>query len=394
MSGNEDFFTDWDESYETFEEMGLHEDLLRGLYQNGFEKPSPIQKKGIVAFIRGKDVIQQAQSGTGKTVTFCTGVLQRLDYNKTTCQALLLAPTRELVKQIAKVMQTLGERSRVRCCTFVGGTSVREDNDNIKHGVHVALGTPGRIGALLSRRSLFPGDISMFVLDEADELLNSEFRDQIYDIFRQLPRANDDLVQVGIFSATFAPETLEITRRFMKSPARILVERKELAVEGIRQFYLPVIKEEWKFAYLKELYEVLGVFQSIIYANTKRKVDWLQSKLCSQQFTVSATHGGMDQIEREGVMTRFRSGATRVLVTTDLLARGIDVQQVSLVVNYDLPEEPENYLHRVGRSGRYGRRGVAINFVREHDYDLLEKIKDFYKFDIKQVPENIGEICQ
>jgi len=387
-TASDQFFTDWDESFESFDEMGLHENLLRGIYAYGFEKPSAIQQKGIVPFTKGHDVIQQAQSGTGKTATFCAGILQNLDYNVGQCQALVLAPTRELAQQIEKVMKALGDYLKVKCHACVGGTSVREDQRVLSEGVHVVVGTPGRVFDMLRRRALLPDYIKMFVLDEADEMLSRGFKDQIYDIFRHLPPK----LQVGIFSATLPPEALDITKKFMNKPVRILVKRDELTLEGIKQFYVNVQKEEWKLDTLCDLYDTMSITQSVIFANTRRKVDWLTEKMRERDHTVSATHGDMDQNTRDVIMREFRSGSSRVLITTDLLARGIDVQQVSLVINYDLPTQPENYLHRIGRSGRFGRKGVAINFVTEEDAHMLADIQKFYNTLVEELPANVADL--
>ncbi|KAB5563848.1 hypothetical protein DKX38_003902 [Salix brachista] len=384
----QDFFTSYDEVYDTFDSMGLQENLLRGIYAYGFEKPSAIQQRGIVPFCKGLDVIQQAQSGTGKTATFCSGILQQLDYGLVQCQALVLAPTRELAQQIEKVMRALGDYLGVKVHACVGGTSVREDQRILQAGVHVVVGTPGRVFDMLRRQSLRPDYIKMFVLDEADEMLSRGFKDQIYDIFQLLPSK----VQVGVFSATMPPEALEITRKFMNKPVRILVKRDELTLEGIKQFYVNVDKEEWKLETLCDLYETLAITQSVIFVNTRRKVDWLTDKMRSRDHTVSATHGDMDQNTRDIIMREFRSGSSRVLITTDLLARGIDVQQVSLVINFDLPTQPENYLHRIGRSGRFGRKGVAINFVTKDDDRMLFDIQKFYNVVIEELPSNVADL--
>lgn len=388
MGEGEGFFSEWTESFDSFDEMNLHELLLRGIYAYGFEKPSAIQQKGIVPFGKGLDVIQQAQSGTGKTATFCAGVLQNLDYNLLECQALVLAPTRELAQQIEKVMRALGDYLGVKCHACVGGTSVREDTRILQGGVHVIVGTPGRVYDMLRRRALKADSIRMFVLDEADEMLSRGFKDQIYDIFQLLPPK----IQVGVFSATLPPEALEITRKFMNKPVRILVKRDELTLEGIKQFYVNVDQEDWKLDTLCDLYETLAITQSVIFANTRRKVDWLTDKMRERDHTVSATHGDMDQNTRDVIMREFRSGSSRVLITTDLLARGIDVQQVSLVINYDLPNNPENYLHRIGRSGRFGRKGVAINFVTKEDERLLQDIQRFYNTVVEELPSNIADL--
>jgi translation initiation factor 4A len=384
----EAFFSEWAESTDAFDKMGLNESLLRGIYAYGFEKPSAIQQKGIVPFAKGLDVIQQAQSGTGKTATFCAGILQNLDFSVQECQALVLAPTRELAQQIEKVMRALGDFLQVKCHACVGGTSVREDTRILQEGVHVVVGTPGRVFDMLRRLALRSEFIRMFMLDEADEMLSRGFKDQIYDIFQLLPPK----LQVGIFSATLSPEALELTLKFMNKPVRILVKRDELTLEGIKQFYVNVEKEDYKLDTLCDLYETLAITQSIIFANTRRKVDWLTDKMGERDHTVSATHGDMDQNQRDVIMREFRSGSSRVLITTDLLARGIDVQQVSLVINYDLPTQPENYLHRIGRSGRFGRKGVAINFVIKDDERLLHDIQRFYNTTIEELPNNVADL--
>ncbi|KAK3410808.1 eukaryotic initiation factor 4A-2 [Eucalyptus grandis] len=384
----QEFFTSYDEVYDSFDSMGLQENLLRGIYAYGFEKPSAIQQRGIVPFCKGLDVIQQAQSGTGKTATFCSGILQQLDYDVVQCQSLVLAPTRELAQQIEKVMRALGDYLGVKVHACVGGTSVREDQRILQSGVHVVVGTPGRVFDMLRRQSLRPDYIKMFVLDEADEMLSRGFKDQIYDIFQLLPSK----IQVGVFSATMPPEALEITRKFMNKPVRILVKREELTLEGIKQFHVNVDKEEWKLETLCDLYETLAITQSVIFVNTRRKVDWLTDKMRSRDHTVSATHGDMDQNTRDIIMREFRSGSSRVLITTDLLARGIDVQQVSLVINYDLPTQPENYLHRIGRGGRFGRKGVAINFVTRDDERMLFDIQKFYNVVVEELPSNVADL--
>jgi len=381
-------YQEWKETYPSFDDMGLREPLLRGIYTYGYEKPSAIQQRGIVPFIRGHDVIQQAQSGTGKTATFCAGVLQRIDYDKRICQAMLLAPTRELAQQIEKVMRALGDYLGIKCHACVGGTLVKDDEKILKTGLHAVVGTPGRVNDLFCRRALVPTHIGILVLDEADEMLSRGFKNQIYDIYQLLPSK----LQVGLFSATLPPEALDLTRKFMNKPVRILINRDELTLEGIRQFYVNVEREEWKLETLCDLYETLSITQSVIFANTRRKVDWLTEKMRAKDFTVSSTHGDMDQNSRDLIMKDFRRGTSRVLITTDLLARGIDVQQVSLVVNYDIPTQPENYLHRIGRSGRFGRKGVSITFICRNDEYLLQKIQKFYKTKIGELPSDILDL--
>lgn len=376
------------EVIDNFDNMGLIEDLQRGIYAYGFEKPSAIQQRAIIPLTKGRDIIAQAQSGTGKTATFTIGILQQLDFSKGDCQALILAPTRELAQQIQKVVLALGDYQNVKCHACIGGTRVRDDISKLQSGVHVVVGTPGRVYDMLCRRVLRPESIKIFILDEADEMLSRGFKDQIYDIFQALPSS----VQVGLFSATMPPEALEITQRFMNSPVRILVKRDELTLEGIKQFYISVEREEWKLDTLCDLYDTLNITQAVIFCNTRRKVDWLTDKMRAREFTVSSTHGDIGQKERDVILNEFRTGSSRVLITTDLLARGIDVQQVSLVINYDLPRNLENYIHRIGRSGRFGRKGVAINFVTNEDVRTLRELEQFYNTTIEEMPAHVADL--
>jgi len=265
---------------------------------------------------------------------------------------------------------------------------VRDDIKILRDGVQVVVGTPGRVFDMVQRDVLTTENVRMFVLDEADEMLSRGFKEQIYEIFRTLP----SVVQVCLFSATMPPEILDISQRFMRDPVQILVKRDELTLDGIKQFYVAVDKEDWKFETLCDLYETLTITQAIIYCNTRRKVDWLTDKMGQRDFTVSSMHGDMTGPERELIMKEFRSGSSRVLITTDLLARGIDVQQVSLVINYDLPANRENYIHRIGRSGRFGRKGVAINFVTNDDVRAMRELEAFYNTQIDEMPMNVADL--
>jgi translation initiation factor 4A len=338
--------------------------------------------------MRDRDVIAQAQSGTGKTATFAIGILQKIDLQVRDTQALILAPTRELAQQIQKVIHHLGDYMNAQCHACIGGTNVRDDMRKLETGCHIVVGTPGRVFDMINRRALRVAHMKMWVLDEADEMLSRGFKDQIYDIFRLLPQN----VQVGLFSATMPPDVLDLTQRFMRDPIRILVKKDELTLEGIKQFYVLVEREDWKLDTLCDLYETVTITQAIIYCNMRRKVDWLSQKMQEKGFTVSCMHGEMDQKERDLVMTEFRSGSSRVLITTDLLARGVDVQSVSLVINYDLPTVRENYIHRIGRSGRFGRKGVAINFITHEDARTLRDIESFYSTQVEEMPMNVADL--
>merc|ERR1712056_121165 len=295
--------------------------------------------------------------------------------------------TRELANQIQKVALALGDYLRVKCHACIGGTSVRDDIDRLRDGQHVVVGTPGRVYDMVSKRHLRIDDLLTFVCDEADEMLSCGFKDQIYDIFKTLPPK----VQVCLFSATMPPEILDMTTKFMRDAVRILVKKDEPTLEGIRQFYVAIEKEEWKIDTLCDLYETLTITQAIIYCNTRRKVDFIADQLGKRDFTISTMHAELDQKERDLVMREFRSGSSRVLISTDLLARGIDVQQVSLVINFDLPRSTENYLHRIGRSGRFGRKGCAINFVSNRDVRAMQRIESFYDTQIEELPADIAD---
>lgn len=382
-----DIECNYDEKVDTFEALGISDNLLRGIFNYGFEKPSAIQQRGIKPILDGHDTIGQAQSGTGKTATFAIATLHLIDFANMQCQALILVPTRELALQIQTVVLALGDFLSVVCHVCIGGTDRKADIERLRRGVHVVVGTPGRVHDMLERKCLLPDAMKLFVLDEADEMLRRDFKEQIYQVFRQLP-AN---VQVALFSATMPQGILLITNQFMRNPKKILIKQEELTLEGIRQFYVLVERDDWKFDTLCDLYETINVVQSIIYCNTRRRVDQLTDQMAAKEFTASSMHSEMPQKDREDVMKTFRSCSTRVLITTDLLARGIDVQQVSLVINYDLPRQQENYIHRIGRSGRFGRKGVAINFCTAADMDTLKQIERHYNTQIEEMPFNIGE---
>jgi ATP-dependent RNA helicase len=276
-----------------FEDMGLKEDLLRGLYQYGFEKPSAIQQRAIAPFIAGRDIIAQAQSGTGKTSMIAISVCQIIDTKTRETQVLILSPTRELAAQTEKVISAVGDYLNVlvHCC--VGGKSLAEDIRKLENGVQVVSGTPGRVFDMIQRKkSLRTRFIKSLVLDEADEMLSQGFKEQIYDVYRYLPPET----QVCLISATVPHDVLEMTAKFMSDPMRILVKRDELTLEGIRQFFVAVEREEWKFDTLVDLYETVTITQAVIFCNTKRKVDWLSDKLLQQNFTVACIHGDMLQV--------------------------------------------------------------------------------------------------
>lgn len=374
----------------TFDEMGLDTAVLRGIYSYGFEKPSEIQKLAILPFISGRDIIAQAQSGTGKTGTFSIGILQLIDKKNEKTQAIILSPTRELAKQTYNVIRGLGSATKITIKELIGGIRSTSRNTSEEHNEQIIVGTPGKILDELIRGKIKKEELKLLVLDEADEMLSKGFREQIQGIFKFLSKD----VQIGLFSATISNEILDIADEFMNNPHKILIKNEGLTLEGIKQFYVYIELEKDKYNTLIDLFSSFSVTQSIIYCNTRKKVYNLTSRMRDNNFTVSCIYGDMPQIERNKVMESFRSGETRVLITTDILARGIDVQQVSLVINYDLPQEVETYIHRTGRTGRYGRIGVAISFVTKYDYGQLKYIEKYYSTIIEELPANITELIQ
>lgn len=370
----------------SFEKMGLKEELLKGIYSHGFRAPSAIQQRAIPPILRGRDVISQSQSGTGKTAVFCIASLQILDQTKNATQILILSPTRELAEQTQKVVISLGDYMSVTCRACVGGKSVGEDIRSLESGVQIVSGTPGRVYDMIKRNALKLDKLKLMVIDEADEMLNLGFKEQIQDIYRYSPATT----QVVLISATMPPEVLQMTTKFMNDPVRILVKKEEVTIEAIKQYYVDIEEEEWKFDTLCDLYDSLTITQAVIFCNTRAKVDWLAKKMKESHFTVSSIHGEMPQKERDQIMQEFRSGASRVLIATDLWGRGIDVQQVSLVINYDIPNNNELYVHRIGRSGRFGRKGVAINFATKDDAFLLRKIERAYSIRIEELPKDFS----
>jgi ATP-dependent RNA helicase len=276
----------------------------------------------------------------------------------------------------------------VQAHACIGGNSVGADISKLEGGVQIVSGTPGRVFDMIQRRALNTKQIKVLILDEADEMLSKGFKEQIYDVYRYLPPET----QVVLVSATLPHDVLEMTSKFMTDPIRILVKRDELTLDGIKQFFVAVEKEEWKFDTLCDLYDTLTITQAVIFCNTKKKVDWLSEKMRENNFTISAMHGDMPQKERDEIMNDFREGKSRVLITTDVWSRGLDVSHVSLVINYDLPGNRENYIHRIGRSGRFGRKGVAINFVRNDDVNVLRDIEQYYSTQIDEMPMNVADL--
>lgn len=372
-----------------FEDMGLKPDLLKGMFAYGFKKPSAIQQRFVAPFLEGRDLIAQASSGTGKTSAIAMCLLQAVNGAVRETQGLVLSPTRELAVQTQELCVNLGHHMGVSAYACVGGKALDEDVRRLDAGVHIVSGTPGRVFDMIRRKNLRTSGLKVLILDEADEMLGKGFKQQIHDIYRFLPPT-----QVVLVSATLPHDVLEMTNRFMTEPVKILVRRDEITVDAIRQFFVSVDKEEYKFETLCDLYDTMTVALAVIFCNTRKKVEWLTRKMTAEQFTVSSMHGDMPQAERDLIMKDFRDAKSRVLITTDVWARGIDVEQVSLIVNYDLPMAREQYIHRIGRTGRFGRRGVAISLVKKDELKTLKDIEQFYSTQIEELPSNLETLFQ
>jgi translation initiation factor 4A len=385
------------EVYASFDHMDLDTNLLRGIYAYGFETPSSIQQKAIVPYVRGNEIIAQAQSGTGKTGAFSIALLQNLAQLKNkgelqnTCQAIVLLPTRDLANQVKSVIESLGEYLRLGVMPCVGGTKVSDDIRELRRNkINIVVGTPGRIYDLLCRKDGINGNnIKYLIIDEADEMLDiNGFQDITHDILVKLPPD----IQIGLYSATLPQSVMNIADKFIQNPVKIIVKQEELTLEGIKQYYIAMDNDNQKYLTLCDLYRDISINTSVIFCNHRNQVEWLAKEMGKDDFAVSCIYGTLPQYERSEIMRKFRNGETRVLITTDLLARGIDVQSVSIVINYDLPNSIENYLHRIGRSGRYGRKGLAINFVTHKDMRKMREIENFYETQIDELPANVSDL--
>lgn len=374
--------------YTSFDDMNLKALVLRGIYSIGFDKPSAIQQRCIVPLIQGRDVLAQAQSGTGKTAMIAIVALHLSVPSLNHVQVLVLSPTRELAAQTNRFVESLGEFTSIRSHACIGGKRIGEDLRALGNGgVQVISGTPGRVYDMIQRASLDLRKLRIIFIDEADEMLSLGFKEQVYDIYRYVPSG----VQVVLVSATLPPDVQQMSEQLMTAPISVLVRRDGLTLDGIRQFYVDVEQEEWKFDTLCDLYESLTITQAVIFCNTRKKCEWLSTKMKCSNFTVVSMHGDMTQKERDDAMSVFRRGQSRVLIATDVWSRGIDVQQVSLVINYDLPVHQESYLHRIGRSGRFGRKGVSISFVTSSQFKVLKAIERIYATRIDELPNNVDE---
>jgi len=376
-SGDVPEFSKWEDVPE------LDPDLLRGIYGYGFEDPSPIQQKSILSIIQERDVIAQAQSGSGKTGAFTIGALNRIDTALKKPQVIIMAPTRELAKQICSVTGELSIQMKLNIQLLIGGTSTDDDIMEFKaKQPQILIGCPGRVHDILRRIPTIGHGIQMLILDEADEMLSAGFNEQIYNIFQQL----NSNVQVCLFSATMSDELHVLSEKFMRNPVKILVKNELLTLKGIRQYHIALDTDQHKYLTLKDLFARISLSQCIIYCNSIRRVSDLAEAMLNDGFPVCSIHSGMDKLARDKVYQDFRRGMHRVLISSNLTARGIDIQQVATVINFDLPKCVHVYLHRIGRSGRWGRKGTGLNFVTRRDYRKMKEIETYYETNIPELP--------
>jgi translation initiation factor 4A len=371
----------------SWDELEINSLLLRGIYSYGFEVPSIIQQQAIKPLILGKDIVVQAQSGTGKTATFTIGALANVDVSDNNTQVLVLSPTKELTIQTAKVFTGLGSMMEgLRVQALYGGSVVEEGSTfSNKKTPHVICGCPGRVFDMMRRSRISSKKIKLVILDEADEMLSSGFKEQVYNIFQYF----SSTIQVALVSATLPDSINAIIDKIMRNPVRISVKREMLTLEGIAQYYIAVDDDRQKYATLKDLYGLISISSSIIYCNSVKRVQDLYEAMKEDDFSVCRIHSGMDKEDRAKAFDDFRVGRTRVLISSNVTARGIDIQQVSVVVNFDIPKCVNVYLHRIGRSGRWGRKGIGINMITRRDVAKLKEIEQHYATQISEMPSSL-----
>lgn len=356
-----------------FNELAVKEEITRAIADLGYEQPSPIQAKAIPVVLEGYDVIGQAQTGTGKTAAFSIPLLEKIDPSDKRLQAIVLCPTRELAIQVSEEVRKLAKYLHgVKTLPIYGGQPIDRQIKALKGGVQVIIGTPGRVIDHINRKTLKPSTVKMVVMDEADEMLDMGFREDIETILSSTPQER----QTSLFSATMPKAILELTQKYQKEPVHIKVVRKELTVNNIKQFYIETRKSN-KLEVLTRLIDVYNPKLTVVFTNTKKGADELVSDLQARGYGADSLHGDLKQVQRDIVMDKFRHGTIDILVATDVAARGIDVDDVECVINYELPQDEEYYVHRIGRTGRAGRDGIAFSFVFGRE---MRKLKDVERY--------------
>ena len=357
-----------------FTELGLSDSLLKAVTRAGYEEATPIQAETIPMVLDGKDVIGQAQTGTGKTAAFALPILQRLDFDNPNIQALVISPTRELAIQTQEEIFRLGKDERAKVQVVYGGSDIRRQIRNLKQHPQVIVGTPGRLLDHIRRGTVKLDHVKMLVLDEADEMLDMGFLDDIESIIKQVPSER----QTMLFSATMPPEIKRIGVQFMTEPHHVKIKAKELTADTVDQYYVKA-KEFEKFDIMTRLFDVQAPELTIVFGRTKRRVDELSKGLEARGYNAAGIHGDLSQQRRTQIMRQFKAGKLDILVATDVAARGLDVSGVTHVYNYDIPQDPDSYVHRVGRTGRDGQKGVSLTFVTPNEMEYLRVIEKLTK---------------
>ncbi|CAL5221549.1 g3762 [Coccomyxa viridis] len=366
-----------------FEDYLLKRELLMGIYEKGFEKPSPIQEESIPIALTGRDILARAKNGTGKTAAFTIPLLERIDTSKNEIQGMILVPTRELALQTSQVCKELGKHLGVEVMVTTGGTSLRDDIMRLHAVVHVMVATPGRILDLAMKDLAKLKNCTMLVMDEADKLLSPEFQ----PIIEQLINFCNPQRQICLYSATFPVTVKQFKEKFLKKPY-IINLMEELTLKGVTQYYA-FVEEKQKVHCLNTLFSKLQINQSIIFCNSVNRVELLAKKITELGYSCFYIHAKMMQSHRNRVFHDFRNGNCRNLVSSDLFTRGIDIQAVNVVINFDFPKNSETYLHRVGRSGRFGHLGLAVNLITYDDRFNLFRIEQELGTEIKPIPPTI-----
>ena len=399
VSSSSDPIADGLSVYTEFSQLSLADNIERGIYSYGFEKPSPIQRVAIKPMMEGRDILAQSQSGTGKTGTFTIGSLSNVDPTIPHPQVLVISPTRELSQQTEKVARGIGSFLKVsehqtglKVLSACGGTPVDQDLKALRAGAQFIVGTPGRIFDLIRReRGMRLDHLKYLILDEADELLADLFAEQIQAILST--GAFPKTCHLAMFSATMPAEVLDLAQTYLKDPVKILLPAEKISLEGISQYHVPCEKDEWKYDTLCDLYKHMTINQAIIFVNKRQTAEKLTKRMSDEGFTLECIHGDMDAVERKKRMADFRGGLVRILIATDIICRGIDVPSVTVVINYEMPSSRENYFHRIGRTGRYGKKGVSINLIGGGDeMAMMNDIELHYSIKIPELPNDLAAL--
>ena len=373
---------------EKFEDLPLTPEVKRGIEELGFTELFPIQAQAIMPLLEGKDVIGQAQTGTGKTAAFGIPMVERVDPNNRRVQGLVLAPTRELAIQVAQRISRFSKYTKLKVLPVYGGESINKQIQALQRGVHIVVGTPGRVIDHLKRGTMNLSSTKFVVLDEADRMLDMGFIDDISYIFSRVPEDR----QTSLFSATIDDSVMNVCHKYMKNPEKILVSKDEIALEQLNQYYM-VMNSRNKIDYLLNILKTNNVDKAIIFCNTRRGTDWLARKLRHNRYSAEPLHAGFTQAQRERVTKAFRNGRFDFLIATDVAARGLDIQGITHIINFDVPVEAPVYFHRIGRTARNGGEGTAITLVGYGEIPDLNKIKNLTNTNIEELEQMNPQYC-